>query len=372
MKNNKGENKFVFVRNVNKINGSKEKTTPVALEYDIDKGVYFGFKQRVLIIILLIVILFGLGSFLIVNSYRLKQGDSVKYNEVSDSKYEVCLLPNDVYADSCLREGMVYNSSIVKNIPISYTYNVDFSEDIDYQLYYHVILYIKIFDKDNKDKILYENKEILVEKTFINKLNKKISIDTDAVINYKKYYDFINEYKSKYSSDVTAELDAKFYLDEYDEEREIGSVKMPLGADTFEIKQNKLSNLNQSVEIANEKMNREGDINLFFGSFLIVISLILDISLARLVKATFRRRNNYELSLKKILSEYDNYIVNTTSSYEYDSEKNIIKVESIKELVDAANVLSKPIIYNKINNVKSEFIVEEDDKIYRFVLKDMD
>ena len=239
MKNNKGENKFVFVRNVNKINGSKEKTTPVALEYDIDKGVYFGFKQRVLIIILLIVILFGLGSFLIVNSYRLKQGDSVKYNEVSDSKYEVCLLPNDVYADSCLREGMVYNSSIVKNIPISYTYNVDFSEDIDYQLYYHVILYIKIFDKDNKDKILYENKEILVEKTFINKLNKKISIDTDAVINYKKYYDFINEYKAKYSSDVTAELDAKFYLDEYDEEREIGSVKMPLGADTFEIKQNK-------------------------------------------------------------------------------------------------------------------------------------
>lgn len=372
MKNNKGVNKFVFVRDVNKVVGSKEKTTPFVSEYDIDKGFYFGFKQRVLIIILLIIVLFGLGSFLIVNAYKLKQGESVKYNEVSDSKYEVCLLTNDVYADSCLRDGMVYNSSLVKSIPINYTYNVDFSEDIDYQLYYHVILYSKIFDKDNKDKILYENKEILVEKTFINKLNRKISVDTDVVINYKKYYDFINEYKSKYTSDVTAELVAKFYLDEYDDEREIGSVKVPLGVDTFEIEQNKLSKINQSVAIVNDKMNREGDINLFFGSFLIVISLILDISLVRLVKTTFRRKNNYELSLNKILSEYDKYIVNTISSYEYDAEKSIVKVENIKELVDAANVLSKPIIYNKINNVKSEFIVEDTDKIYRFVLKDMD
>ena len=283
MENNKGEKKFIFVSEDSKNINSKVSST--SLEYDIGKGFYFGFKQRVLIIILLIVVLFGLGSFLIVNSYRLKKGENVRYSETSDSSYEVCLLPNDTYSDSCLREGMVYNSSIVDNIPVNFKYKVDFSENIDYQLYYHVILYSKIFDKDNKDKILYENKEILVEKTFINKSYSKISVDTDAIVNYKKYYDFINDYKNKYSSNVTAELDAKFYLDEYDEEREIGSVKMPLGSDTFEIKQSKLSNLNQSVEIANDKMNREGDINLFFGSFLIVISLILDISLARLVKA---------------------------------------------------------------------------------------
>ena len=366
MKNNKGEEKFVFASDDDK------NTVSTSLEYDIGKGFYFGFKQRVLITILLIVILFGLGSFLIVNFYKLKKGEVVKYNETSDSNYEVCLLPNDTYTDYCLREGMVYNSSLVDTIPIKFKYNVDFSEDIDYQLYYHVILYSKVFDKDNKDKILYENKEILVEKTFINKLNSKIAVDSDATVNYKKYNNFINDYKNKYSSNVTAELDVMFYLDEYDEEREIGSLVIPIGTDTFEVKQNKLSNVNQTVEIANDKMNREGDINLFFGSFLIVISLILDFVLVRLVKTTFTRRSNYELALKKILSEYDKYIVNTSSSYEYDSNKDIVKVEDIKELVDASNVLSKPIIYNKINNVKSEFIVDDEDKIYRFVLKDRD
>ena len=215
MKNNKGEEKFVFASDDDK------NTVSTSLEYDIGKGFYFGFKQRVLITILLIVILFGLGSFLIVNSYKLKKGDVVKYNETSDSNYEVCLLPNDTYTDYCLREGMVYNSSLVDTIPIKFKYNVDFSEDIDYQLYYHVILYSKVFDKDNKDKILYENKEILVEKTFINKLNSKIAVDTDATVNYKKYNNFINDYKNKYSSNVTAELDVMFYLDEYDEKQRI-------------------------------------------------------------------------------------------------------------------------------------------------------
>lgn len=376
MENNKGSKKFVFVSENDKNSKPEVVKTKIksskTLEYNIDKGFYFGFKQRVLIIILLIIVLFGLGSFLVINSYKLKKGEVVNYNETSDSSYEVCLLSNDTYTDSCLREGIVYNSSIVNKIPINFKYNVDFSEFIDYQLYYHVILYSKIFDKANKDKILYENKEILVEKTFINKSNSKIAVDTDAVVNYKKYYDFINEYKKKYTSDVTAELEVIFYLDEYDEERKIGSLVMPLGNDTFEVTQKKLSNLNKSVNIANDDMNREGDINLFFGGFLIIISLILDIILVRLVKATFTRRSKYELELKKILSEYDKYIVNTSLGYEYDNNKNIIKVESIKELVDAANVLSKPIIYNKINNVKSEFIVEEEDKIYRYVLKDRD
>ena len=98
----------------------------------------------------------------------------------------------------------------------------------------------------------------------------------------------------------------------------------------------------------------------------------MDIALVRLVKTTFARRSKYELDLKKILNEYDKYIVNTSSSYEYDSKKDIVKVESMKELVDASCVLSKPIIYNKINNVKSEFIVDDENKIYRFVLKDRD
>ena len=220
--------------------------------------------------------------------------------------------------------------------------------------------------------MLYENKEILVVKTFVDKLNQKINIDTDVKINYKKYNDFVNEYKSKYSPDVKSVVEVVLYLDEYDEERSVASVSIPVGESTFEVKKEKLSNKNKSVEIENEDMVSEANVNMYFGSFLIIISLILDIILVRLVKATFTKKSKYDIELARILKTYDKNIVNATSDFKYDENKEVIKVESIKELVDASNVINKPIVYNKINNIKSDFILEDDNKIYKFTLKEAD
>ena len=85
---------------------------------------------------------------------------------------------------------------------------------------------------------------------------------------------------------------------------------------------------------------------------------------------TFTKKSKYEIELSKLLREYDKHIVNSKDGYTYDESKDIVKVESLKELVDAANIISKPVIYSKINNVKSEFIVEDTDKVYKYVLKD--
>ena len=374
MGSNKGSEKFKFVEEKKEeiVSKNNVKEEVKVEEYNIKKPFYFGFKQRVIVVIMLIIIMFGLGSYLIINSYRLRKGEVVKYSETSDSSYKVCLLDNNVYSTPCLEEGMLYNSSLVNTIPINFKYNVNFSEYIDYQLYYHVVLYNKIFDKNNKDKLLYENKEILVVKTFVDKLNQKINIDTDVKINYKKYNDFVNEYKSKYSPDVKSVVEVVLYLDEYDEERSVASVSIPVGESTFEVKKEKLSNKNKSVEIENEDMVNEANVNMYFGAFLIIISLILDIILVRLVKATFTKKSKYDIELARILKTYDKNIVNATSDFKYDENKEVIKVESIKELVDASNVINKPIVYNKINNIKSDFILEDDNKIYKFTLKEAD
>ena len=374
MGSNKGSEKFKFVEEKKEeiVSKNNVKEEVKVEEYNIKKPFYFGFKQRVIVVIMLIIIMFGLGSYLIINSYRLRKGEVVKYSETSDSSYKVCLLDNNVYSTPCLEEGMLYNSSLVNTIPINFKYNVNFSEYIDYQLYYHVVLYNKIFDKNNKEKVLYENKEILVVKTFVDKLNQKINIDTNVKINYKKYNDFVNEYKSKYSPDVKSVVEVVLYLDEYDEERSVASVSIPVGESTFEVKKEKLSNKNKSVEIENEDMVNEANVNMYFGAFLIIISLILDIILVRLVKATFTKKSKYDIELARILKTYDKNIVNATSDFKYDENKEVIKVESIKELVDASNVINKPIVYNKINNIKSDFILEDDNKIYKFTLKEAD
>ena len=374
MKNDKGVNdNLVNVEKKNKenIQNKRIKHEDIVNENDVKKPYYFGFKQRVFVLVCLIVLFFGFGAFLTFNSLKLYKGDVIKYDEVSSSKYKVCLLLNDVYDVSCLNEDMRYASSLVDNIPVSFTYNVDFSENIDYELAYHVIVYNKIYDKDNKDKLLYEDKEVLVDKTFVGQLDSKIQFDTDVLVDYKKYNDFVNNYKLKYYSNVDSLLEVALYLDETEEERVIGSVDIPLGVDTFEIKKHNLKNVNKSVEVENDILTNQANINLFFGSFLIVLSLILDLRLVRLVKATFRKRSKYEIELERILKEYDKDIVNI---YDYvdDQSRETVKVESFGELVDAAHIISKPVLYNKINDVKSEFIVEDHDKLYKYVLKEAD
>lgn len=370
MKDNKGTNKFKFVskEEISNIDNKKE---DIVSEDEVKKPYYFGFKQRVFFLVIMIILLFGLGSFLIVDSIKLYKGDTVKYTEVGDSSYKVCLLSNDVYDDSCLNEEMRYNSKLIDNIMATFKYKVNFSEDIDYDLSYHVILYNKIYDKSNKKKLLYEDKEILVDKSIVEKLNKKINISTDAVINYKKYNDFVNNYKLKYYDSIDARLEVVLYLDESDEERKVSSLNIPLGVDTFEIKKNKVNNVNKNVVISNETLSHQGDINIFFGCFLIVISLLLDFRLVRLVRATFTKKSKYEIELEKILDEYDEEIVNVSDDYIFDDNKEVIKVVSFKELLDASKIVTKPILFHKINHLKSEFVVD-DEKIYKYVLKEAD
>ena len=81
---------------------------------------------------------------------------------------------------------------------------------------------------------------------------------------------------------------------------------------------------------------------------------------------------NLKEKINKILKEYDELIVMTKDGYEITENKTILKVSSFKELLDARNTLNKPIIYTKINNVKSEFVVEDESVIYKYIMKEAD
>ena len=80
----------------------------------------------------------------------------------------------------------------------------------------------------------------------------------------------------------------------------------------------------------------------------------------------------YEKTLNKILKDYDKDIVTAKDGYAVETYKRIIKVAEFSELLDARHLLNKPIIYSKINSVKSEFVVEDDAKAFKYVLKDSD
>ena len=83
-------------------------------------------------------------------------------------------------------------------------------------------------------------------------------------------------------------------------------------------------------------------------------------------------RNKYQTLLTQILREYDRIIVIARDGYESNVKKKVIKVANFDELLDARDTLEKPIIYSRVNDVKSEFIVEDDEKLFKFILKESD
>ena len=103
-----------------------------------------------------------------------------------------------------------------------------------------------------------------------------------------------------------------------------------------------------------------------------LVALLILFRLTKLVLKVTTKRNEYQTKLAYILREYDRLIVIARNGFVTTREKSITKVENFDELMDARNTLNKPIIYCKINDIKSEFIVEDDERIYKYVMKESD
>ena len=58
-------------------------------------------------------------------------------------------------------------------------------------------------------------------------------------------------------------------------------------------------------------------------------------------------------------------VLEARGGYTSNTTKEVVKVTKFEELLDAREMLKKPIIFSKVNNIKSEFIVEDDNKLYK-------
>ena len=334
------------------------------------KKVHISFETRVVVSVLFILLLFVWACILILQALNFGRNMKIIYSENSDINYNVCVDSVDYYPNTCLNEGMEYLTSITNKIKTKFKYKVDFSTDIDYDLSYHVVATMKIYD--NNRKILYENEDLLIKKTKIKDLRRKIDLNKNIEINFKEYNDFVLGYKNNYAVNSSATLEISMYLDEEKETRKVASTLFSLGNSTFGITKNTISNKDKVVEINNNTWNQYNIIFALIGSLLILVALLILFRLTKLVLKVTTKRNEYQTKLAYILREYDRLIVIARNGFVTTREKSITKVENFDELMDARNTLNKPIIYCKINDIKSEFIVEDDERIYKYVMKESD
>lgn len=339
---------------------------------DFKNKMYVSFETRVAIRIIIILALFASACYFILEAINFGKKDIVTYNEITEANYTVCPHNNSFVDNKCLAEGLKYNQDTAKFINVLFKYNLDYSKSIPYDIAYHIVAITKIFDKENNTKVLFKNEDVLVERTSISDISDRIFFYNNINLDYNHYNTLVKENEKKYGDNSEADLEVVLYLDTDNNTSNVASITVPLNEKSFSIRKSALNNLNKSMELDNNTWNDYNSMCAVVATILIIVSLIILYRTTKLVLKVTNNRSEYEKTLNKILKDYDKDIVTAKDGYAVETYKRIIKVAEFSELLDARHLLNKPIIYSKINSVKSEFVVEDDAKAFKYVLKDSD
>lgn len=358
--------------NDNVIDNNKNKTTSNSTNKINSFKNHFGFIKRVSLMGIFSIICFVIAVVLCYLAFNYSDAESIMYRENSSVTYSVCLNDNDYYKGRCQNSGMQYISSLTKSIPVTFDYNLNYSSAVDYKLEYYVLGKIVIYDRDDASKILYKEDKLVAERKTVDGTGLNARINSKVDVDFKEKNDFVNGYKSKYALNSLASYEIILYVDDGKGPKEVSSVTIPLSMQTFSLKEETVSNEKQ-IMISEDKGLFK--INTLFGVFGIIFGFIGAIILFKLFKLIYKTIDSstpYEKKLNQILAEYDRVIVISKSGYKINPDKQFIKLDSFFELLDARDTLEKPVIYEKVNNIKSHFYVEDDERIYRYAMKESD
>lgn len=340
---------------------------------DMNAKKYFSFESRIMLLLTVIIISFFIAGFFIFKAVTNTTKEAIIYDETGKVNYEVCISDanNLYYAEKCLASDMEYLSNITERVPVTFNYDMDFNGSVSTKISYYVVSKINIY-REKQGKVLNTMEEVLVERTEHEVFGDETAFSIDVDLPFKKYRTYVNNYNQQYGVNGYAELEVVFYVDNGNVIKKAATMLIPLTKQTFTVDVLEVNNAKQHLVIdeagwagVNTSYSAVGVIFVLFG----VLGII---RLSNLVFKVMGTTSMYQRKLNKILREYDKYIVISRGDYDVDGSKRLIKVASFGELLDARNTLEKPIVYVKVNNVKSEFYVEDSESIYKYTLKEAD
>ena len=332
----------------------------------LKKRLYIGFKTRVTILAVSIVLLLliSLISFFLI--FHASKNYEIKFSETSEVNYTVC---DQAYNCSKINKFMVDDCSYLDT---DFIYNIDYSDFVDYDRDYYIKSEFVISDKNDKNLVLYRKPENIVETQNIKSTSDNIHIDERINIEFEKYYNKTRDYINKNNVDVNSYLVVSLYVKDKKDTTEVSSIRINLTDRIVKPKVKTISNLDRSIIIEKDAWTSTNTILVLICVGCGLLVLLLIIRLSNMLLKAFYRKDRYTKEVKKLLRVYDDDIVIARNGFVSLENKRVVKVSDFKELLDAKNILKKPIVYVRVNDIKSKFIVEDADCIYEYTIKDLD
>ena len=325
-------------------------------------------------ILLLLAILFAVVALYYYNqSKTVVSTGEINYKENGNTTYKVYLKDKKYYNRDYLDEGMQYISSIIDYLDVNFMYNADYEVDETFTINKRVVADFKITDRENKDKIIYSKQDELKNEI---KLSKTIGINDNIKIDYSKYNALANEFKTSYGISADCNLVVSYYIDYSTESNNLNQnrilkVEIPLSEQMINIQ--KSPSINNNLVFVGKTTNSKTNKTLFAVSIgFIVVSVITLLFYFFEFNKRKSKESKYDNFIKKSLKQYDAYITVAKDGANF-ANKPIVKIESFKELLDVRNSVEKPIVYLKVSDNESRFmLIDNEVYIYTVTREGMD
>lgn len=303
----------------------------------------------------------------------------VMYINNSDIDYYVYLKENNYFNTPYLNKGEKYIASLIDKVNIKYNYNLTTDDTMTGNYTYSIIATLVVTEK-GKDSVLWKNDYVITDKKALEFKNQKtIEINEETNIDYNYYNDIVSQFKKDYGVAIDANLLVKLAVEtNINYEKDSFSIKqeplvnIPLSEQTLEID---FSVVEDDVNSKTVTYTKYPILNYFLiiaGIIFLVIYLILGIKVLIKMIRVIKKRDKYDLYLRKIFGDYDQIVVSSSKLPNLDNI-DILDVSSFEELVDAQNEIHKPIIFNEIKKGKEAvFILVDDTHAYCYTVLSSD
>ena len=302
---------------------------------------------------------------------------NVGYSETGNADYKVYLKENDYYDRKFLDSGMQYITNIISTINSKFNYEIHADENMDFDYKYKVTGELIISDPIDTSRILHTKAYNLLEEKEESINSNNLVINEDIDIDYDSYNKYVSSYKMDYGLAVDSKLIVTMDIKVSGNYKEKGEklnktkklqISIPLNEQTI------------NINVLSDKINENGNLSsnmsttiknklLFILAILVLLVSMVGIGLTVYLFLENRKKNIYNITVNKILKDYDRIIVNGNVELDENSFSNKIYPDTFQEMVDASQTLNSPILYYEvIKDEKCFFVIIKDDTMYKYRL----
>lgn len=313
--------------------------------------------------------------FKAISPNKSKKDILMSYTQSGNLDYKVYLKENEFIDSEYLNAGEAYILDLIDYIQITSLYDFKSTTKTNVVGTNKMVAKLKVYykestDKNNNPEVM--NKEKTLDEKIMNFTSDKYAAAGSYVLHLNEYLDKLKDFQSKVKIAVDGYLEISFvndfngkvggasYNDSYS-----STLKIPLSQSVIKIENAKKNPKTKNVY--------EGDLvktNKTVMTYIVVANIVTFIIICVLLKQlfAFTNKTEYERELSKILRNYDDIIVNTSTMVN-EKDYRIIKIEEFKEMLNLSRELLLPIMnYEVKKGEETSFYITKDGILYIYSL----